>query len=288
MVSAGLPHVCHQLRVDRLGEGTWAPSPIMQRDSPAHSPGGNCQDQQDQLERAIPCPRIFRLGLCHVCYWATSPIRSPARARDRLHVSVRRKVWPCFCSLHKLQNPEGSSFGRQTCHLGGGGNRKCSPGSSTPLSPERLEWPQRGQGGRVSGPRNSRAAAAETTEADAAQAPGGHAEAVEMAHVPNMRTRILFTPLLHPLLSPPLLLHVWDVEHLSKSLSACGGRQGSVWPQPSPVTQACAAEREKAASVLRTEKESTQTAFQTGIDSLPCRAGHSGTVLQNSKLKSFL
>lgn len=52
--------------------------------------------------------------------------------RDRLHVSVRRKVWPCFRGLHKLQNPEGSSFGRQTCHLGGGGNRKCSPGSSTP------------------------------------------------------------------------------------------------------------------------------------------------------------
>lgn len=79
-----------------------------------------------------------------------------------------------------------------------------------------------------------------------------------------------------------------DVEHLSKSLSACGGRRGSVWPQPSPVTQACAAEREKAASVLRTEKESTQTAFQTGIDSLPCCAGHSGTVLRNSKLTSFL
>lgn len=233
MVSAGLPHVCHQLRVDRLGEGTWAPSPIMQRDSPAHSPGGNCQDRQDQQERAIP--RIFRLGLCHVRYWATSPIKSPGRARDRLHVSVRRKVWPCFCSLHKLQNPEGSSFGRQTCHLGGGGNRKCSPGSSTPLSPERLEWPQRGQGGRVSGPRNSRAAAAETTEANAAQAPGGHSEAVgEMARVPNTRTRILFTPLLHLLLSPPLLLHVrtWSIyrkacRHVEGGGAPCG-------PSPHP------------------------------------------------------
>lgn len=44
--AAGLPHVCNQLRVDRMserGRGNWALSPIMQRDSPAHSPGGNCQ-----------------------------------------------------------------------------------------------------------------------------------------------------------------------------------------------------------------------------------------------------
>lgn len=48
-----------------------------------------------------------------------------------------------------------------------------------------------------------------------------------------------------------------DLKHLSKSLSACGRRWGSVWPQPLPKTQACAAEREKAAYVLRMEKEST-------------------------------
>lgn len=47
LVLAGLHHVCNQLRVDRLserGRGNWALSPIMQRDSLAHSPGGNCQE----------------------------------------------------------------------------------------------------------------------------------------------------------------------------------------------------------------------------------------------------
>lgn len=283
-------------RLSERGRGNWALSPIMQRDSPAHSPGGNCQVPK-RSERGQSHAQGFSVSVC-----ATFVTGPPAQSnhlampdsrveRQASLLSEKESVaifWP-FTQMTKsrvIQLWEAKPSFRQRWA------QEALLWEPHPLSPRRLAWPhsEARVRGHVSGSGNSGAAAAGTTRGKRSTDPGRSRESVgEMAHSPNTRTCILFTPLLHPLLSLPLLLHVrtWSIYH-----KACRPVEGGglcVAPALAQDSGVCSRERKRS---LRSQNgkgihlDSFSNRYT--LHSLPSCSGHSRTVLRNSKLKSFL
>lgn len=95
--------------------------------------------------------------------------------------------------------------------------------------------------------------------ANAVQTQGDHVEfGREMAHIPSMRTCILFSPLHYCILSFCACFScTCRLEAFIKKPVGMWREAGLCVAQPLSKTQACAAEREKAAYVLRMEKEPT-------------------------------
>lgn len=224
----------------------------MQRDNRAHSLGGNGQVPKSS-KRGQSHAHGFSVSACATLvtgppaqsnHLAMPDSRVEGRSRrqeNRLHFSVRRKVWPCFCNLHTLQNPEGSSFGRQTCHLGNGGNRKCSSGSSTPCLQSVCSGHREATVGTCPGPgtaellRQKLRRQTQYKPREVTRSPWGKWPIFQIQeHV--------FFSLHYCVLS---FRSRFSCRHgaFTKEPVAWGGRRGSVWPQPLPMIQACAVER---------------------------------------------
>lgn len=107
--SAGLSWAPSCLQSER-GRENWALSPIMQWDSPAPSPGGNCQVPKNS-KRGQSHAQGFPVSAC-VTFVTGPPAQSHDLAmpdsRVERHTSLlgEKESAAIFFNLHKLQNPE--------------------------------------------------------------------------------------------------------------------------------------------------------------------------------------